>query len=159
MTHPSPPFYRIVVNSTDVMTRTVGGGVVTDWRDGYFTLDIPNFLHNDMRWQVAVDSFVTDVPVTTGMIMHCDSFNQPNSFTTSIQSCADVMFTSNGGFRNSVRSNTVGILISDFTFVRGKIMRFFLTTLNPGALPALSPNTMSFWSMTLIVYPAPVMPG
>lgn len=150
----APPFYKIIINSVDVMQRSAN--VVTDWRDGYYTIDVPDFLHNDTRWQVAVDSFVTSTTVTSGLIMHCDSFTQPNCYSTTSQTNTDAILISNGSMRNSLQNNSLGIQISDFSFMRGKMMRFFFTTLDNVAIPAATTFGTNFqWSLCLMVYPIP----
>lgn len=149
-----PPFFRIVVNSVDVMQRSVGG-TASDWRDGYYTIDVPDFLHNDTRWQVGVESFNTSVPVTGGLIMHCDSFTQPNCYSTTSQTNTDAILISNGSYKASIHFNSIGIQLSDFSWMRGRMMRFFFTTLDGQPVAANAQASPFNWSLCLLVYPIP----
>lgn len=154
----SPPYYRIIVNSVDAMQRTVGSGF-PEWRDGYYTIDIPDFLPNDQCWQLGVESFNMSQYVTPGLVMHCDSFTQANSYSTSSQGNSNVLFTFMGGsFKQNITTRSIGMPINDLTFMRGKIMRFFLTTLDGQPIANIGQfssagTTGLFWSMSLIVYP------
>lgn len=150
-----PPFYRIVINSVDVMQRvlTGAGAGTSDWRDGYYTMDVPDFLHNDSKWQVGVESFSTTTPVTTGLIMHCDSFTQPNCYSTTSQTNTDVILVTNGSYKASIHFNSIGIQLSDFSWMRGKMMRFFFTTLDGQPITTAATSPPFLWSLCLLVYP------
>lgn len=154
-------FYRIQIYSSTIESTPPPGGFLAgatapDWRDGFYYIDVPNFL-DSTRYQFAVESFNINrsgANVGNGYVVHA-SITQPNSYNTLSHTTSDAILTYNGpAFYRFIDFSSIGIPCTDLSFMRSKFLRIYLTTLDGLAItdPAYFGAGLQ-WAMSLMVFP------
>ena len=153
--HVPPRTYRIHIQSASVLQGyPTDSGDDPDYRDGRYFIDVPMPLSGDHQWQIVVESFHTNFATfTTGLILHCDGITQSDSYSTWTMGPTDAIVMCQGdvSVNQTVMVDSVGIPLNDLAWMRSKIMRFWLTTIDGSPLTyALAGNR---WALSLIVMP------
>ena len=131
----------------------MGGDAATPL-DGLFTIDCPDTLAGDCKWQVVVESFTTTQVAGPGYIVYVDSISQAASFSTSTKcSTTALLMGSTSDYRRAVEWSSVGAPLNDYAFLNSKIMRIRITTLDGGTPMTLGDPIV--WALSLVIIPVP----
>lgn len=149
-------FYKVTINSKDVISGTV--------HDGVYEISVPDYVTNDGDYHIAVESFchigdaVSAVPAQRVIIPNA-SISQPDTYSTSSKSVSTALcvlprsLTASDPviFQQTVTSKTYGIPLTDASFLRNKQLRITMKSLADTTHTDVTLG-VSNWTMTLVIY-------
>lgn len=153
--------YRITLYSKDRISGTV--------QDGVYSLDIPDIINDVNKYHLAVEDFImASEPSTAGTnginrtYVVETSITMPNTYSTSSKTNSRVLFqtakqpTVNSivVYQHTINSNSVGVPLTDLTFMRQNQIRLTFKKTDDTMHDATSMPNDSAFSMSFVIYPS-----
>jgi hypothetical protein len=152
--------YRITLYSKDRISGTVQNGV--------YVLDVPEVIQDVNKYHLAVEDFIMasepTAPGTNGInrtYIVETSITMPNTYSTStktnsrvlLQTAKDAVANSIVSYQHTINSNSVGIPLTDLTFMRQNQIRLTFKKADDTMHDATSMPDTSAFSMTFVIFP------